>query len=256
MLALPKVASLPRMGLGDMAKKWAKDKATELLSADSAKSDAAGSRADDTEREARSSVGEQLLRTAFPKLGEMTDEQDEKNRKAAEDSDRERREEIASLPVAQVQLSFSGWATGQWSGPMHYGWNEIAADERDPTHPDPDPYAAKKLLWFELFAPEGEGPRIDGHELVHWSFQIAGWIGDGTYDLTAIAQEREAAGWSSDYLEWALDFSDAEDMTFYFHTGSGPSSATVADDTSRFSVSINTSGAYGDLTAAAEITLR
>ena len=183
-----------------MAKKWAKDKATELLSADSGRSDAAGERADETEREAKSNVGEQLLRTAFPKLGEMADAKEEREQKAESDAERERNEEVLSLPTAQVQLTASGWMTGQWSGQMHYGWNEISGDGLD------------KLLWFELFAAQGEEPVLDGHRVTHWSFQLYGWHGDGTYDLVDLLRQREATGWSTDFLEWAADFADAEDM--------------------------------------------
>ena len=242
------------MGLGDMAKKWAKDKATELLSADSTKSDAAGARADATESEAKSAAGEQLLRAAFPKLGEMADAQEERERTAAVAADRERQEEIAALPVAQVQLSVTGWAQGQFSGPLHLAWNEVPGSAPDPEYPDPDPYSTRPLLWVELFAEDAARPSLGGHQLVHWGFQVPGWTGDGTYDLTAIAREREAAGAALTYEEWVMDFADTDDSSFYFYSEAGPSSITIADGGKRLSVVIAMSGAVGDLTATAEIT--
>ncbi len=242
------------MGLGDMAKKWAKDKATELLSADSGKSQDAGSRADATETQAKQQVGEQLLRTAFPKLGEWQDKQEDNRRRADEQAERERREEIASLPVAQVQLSVTGWATGQWSGPLHLAWNEVAPTPPDPEFPDSDPYATRPLLWLELFAEDDARPSLGGHELVHWGFQVPGWTGDGTYDLTAIARERDAAGAALTYEEWVMDFADHDESSFYFYADAGASSITVADGGKRLSVVIAMSGAIGELTATAEIT--
>lgn len=242
------------MGLGDMAKKWAKDKATELLSADRGTSEAAGSRADETRSAAKDQVGEQLLRTAFPKLGEWQDQQEENRRVAAENADRERQEEIAALPVAQVELTVTGWATGQWSGPLHLAWNEVAPSEPDPDFPDSDPYADRPLLWVELFAEDDARPSLGGHDLVHWGFQVPAWAGDGTYDLTAMAKEREAAGAAPTYEEWVMDFADHDESSFYFYADAGPSSITVADGGKRLSVVIAMSGAIGELTATAEIT--
>lgn len=242
------------MGLGDMAKKWAKDKATELLSTDRNASEAAGSRADATESEAKEQAGEQLLRAAFPKLGEWQDKQEEQRRVAAETAERERREEIAALPVAQVSLTVSGWASGQWSGPLHLACNEVAGSAPDPDYPDPDPYATRPLLSVELFAEDAARPSLGGHELVRWGFQVPGWTGDGTYDLTAIAEEREAAGAALTYEEWVMEFADHDDSTFYFYTEAGASSITIAEGGKRLSLVIAMSGAVGDLTATAEIT--
>lgn len=169
-------------------------------------------------------------------------QQNRQSHKQAE-ADAEEQAEIKALPTAQVQLTASGWASGSWSGELHYGWNEISADEH-----------GKKLLWLELFAPAGQEPTFDGHRLRHWSFQIYGWAEDGTYDLAQICRDREAGGWNTDYLEWAMTFADAEDMTFFFTPDTGPGTVTVSEAGKRFSVSITGSGAYGDLTLAAQIT--
>ncbi len=176
------------------------------------------------------------------KLQDLAEEQKAKQSQKAVQAEQQEQAEIRSLPTAQVQLTASGWMNGQWSGRMHHGWNEISGEGLD------------KLLWFELFAASGEEPVLDGHRLRHWSFQLYGWHGDGTYDLVDLLRRREATGWSTDFLEWGADFADADDMGSYFHSDAGPSSVTVSDGGRRFSVSISTSGAYGDLLLAAEIT--
>jgi hypothetical protein len=186
------------------------------------------------------------------KLQEMSEQQKERQSQKEIEDERERQAEIRSLPTAQAQLTASGWATGQWSGQVHYGWNEIGPGEPEPE--DKDPYATKKLLWFELFAADGEEPVLGGHKLTHWSFQLAGWDGDGVYDLAAICREREAAGWASDYLEWEIAFADSDDSTFYFTSDTGPAVVTVTEGGKHFSVSISATGAIGDLTLAGEIT--
>jgi hypothetical protein len=242
------------MGFGDSLKKWAQSKATEMLTAEGQKREDAAASADSAERQAKSDVGEQLLRTAFPKLGEWSDQQ-EANRVASEAAkEQERREEIASLPVATVQLTTTGWAVGQWSGPLHLSWEDIAPDEPDPDNPDSDPYVSRPMAWIELFSPDGARPSLGGHELVHWGFQVPGHTGDGTYDLVAIAREREAAGAALTYEEWAMDFADSEDSSFYFYADAGPSSVTVADGGQRLSVTISMSGAIGEQHATAEIS--
>ena len=176
------------------------------------------------------------------KLQDLAEEQKAKQSQKQVEADQQEQAEIRSLPTGHVQLTASGWMTGQWTGQMHYGWNEISGEGLD------------KLLWFELFAPAGEEPVLDGHRLRHWSFQLYGWHGDGTYDLVELLRQREATGWSTDFLEWGADFADADDMGSYFHSDAGPSSVTVSDGGKHLSVSISTSGAYGDLLLGAEIT--
>ena len=64
------------MGFGDSLKKWASSKATEMLTADSGKRDNAAASADAAEQQAKGDVGETLLRTAFPQVGEWADKQE------------------------------------------------------------------------------------------------------------------------------------------------------------------------------------
>lgn len=188
------------------------------------------------------------------KLQEMSEQQKERDSQRAIEAERERQAEIAALPVAQVKLMVSGWASGHHSGPLHLAWNEVAASEPDPEYPDPDPYATKPLLWVELFSQEGARPSLGGHELVHWGFQVPGWTGDGTYDLTAIAKVREAAGAALTYEEWVMEFADHDEASFYFYADAGASTITLADGGKSLSVVIAMSGAVGELTAVAEIT--
>ena len=87
------------MGLGDSLKKWAQSKATEMLTADGGKREGAaavgrrGGAAGQERRRAR-----QLLRTAFPKVGEMADKQEADKAAREQAEEQERRDEIASLP--------------------------------------------------------------------------------------------------------------------------------------------------------------
>lgn len=238
------------MGLGDSLKNWARSKAEELVTADSSKREDAAASTAAAEAQAKSDVGETLLRAAFPKLGELADRQTAGRAEKEAAEERERQEEIAALPLAAVQLTVTGHVSGSWSGELHLAWNLVeAVEEPDPT----DPYADRPLVWVELFAADGAEPDLGGLHLTHWAFQLPGWHGDGTYDLTAIAREREAAGAALDYLEWALDFAEAEDAAGYFHPGAAQSSITVSEDGQRLDGSVSTTGALGELTVVASI---
>ena len=202
------------MGFGDILKKWARSTATELL------------------------AGDAQQRSSSPASA----------RKEAEEQ--QYREEVASLPLATVQLSVTGHVTGQWSGELHWAQNDISPDD----DPDPtDPYADKPLVWFELFSEHTARPDLGGLLLRHWSFQIPGYHGDGTYDLTAINREREAAGSAPEYLAWAMDFANTDDSSFYFSVDAGQSTVTVSEGGKKLSAVVAMSGALGRLTATATI---
>ena len=191
------------MGFGDSLKKWASSKATEMLTADGDKRDNAAASADAAEQQAKGDVAETLLRTAFPQVGEWADKQEAD--KVAKERARVQRErdEIAALPLATVQLSVSGdSATGQWSGRLHLAWQELAPEPPDAEYPSPDPYATRPGLSVDLFAEDATRPALGELSLTHWGFQVPGYTGDGSYDLTAIAREREAAGAAPEYLDW------------------------------------------------------
>lgn len=242
------------MGLGDSLKKWAQSKATEMLTADSDKRDSAAAAADSAEQQAKSDVGEQLIRTAFPQVGEWADKQEADKLAREQARDQQECDEIAALPLATVQLSVTGdYATGQWSGQLHLAWKEIPAETPDPEYPSSDPYSAKPGVSVDLFAEDAARPPIGELALTHWGFQIPGYTGDGTYDLTAIAKEREPAALT--YEEWGMDFADADDSSAYFFVDAGQSTVTVAEGGKKISVSIAMSGARGALTATGEISL-
>lgn len=240
------------MGLGDLAKQWAKSKATELLSSDSQKAASASAQADATERQAKSDAGEQLMRTAFPGLAKWQDKQEENQRQAEEDRLQKHRDEIAALPVAQVQMRVTGWAEDAWFGPMHLRWEVITPEEPDPEYPDPDPYAHRPYLSVELYPQSGNSVSLSSHQLATWRFQVPGYTGDGTYDLLAIAQERDAAGAAPTYEEDYLDLGEDSDL-FYCYSDSGPWAVTVSEGEQRMSVSMVLTSSIGDMEMTAEI---
>jgi hypothetical protein len=239
------------MGFGDSLKKWATSRATELLTADSDKRADAAASADAASAQAKADLGESLVRAAFPQLGELADRQEAARAAKEQAAVDEHRAEVAALPLASVQLSVSGHTSGSWSGQLHYAWNDVDPGEADPS----DPYAGQPLVWFELFSEEAARPELGGLHLTRWSFQLPGYHGDGTYDLTAIAQQREAAGAGVEYLEWVMEFADFDDAQYFFWPDAPPSSVTVADGGRTLVASIAMSGASGELVAAATITL-
>jgi hypothetical protein len=109
-------------------------------------------------------------------------------------------------------------------------------------------------VWFELFAESTACPDLGGLALRHWSFQIPGFHGDGTYDLTAINREREAAGSAPEYLAWAMDFANSKE-SFYFSVDAGQSTVTVSEGGKKLAATVAMSGARGVLTATATIEL-
>ena len=203
------------MGIGDSLKKLARSVATDLLATGGQERDNAGKSA----------------------------------RELA--ADQEREAEVASLPVATVQLSVTGHVTGQWSGELHWARNDISPNDPDPT----DPYADKPLVWFELFSGATARPDLGGLHLTHWSFQIPGFHGDGIYDLTAINRERETAGAAPEYLAWAMDFANSDDSSFYFYVDAGQSTITVSEGGKKLAGTIAMSGAMGELIATTTIAL-
>lgn len=241
------------MGLGDLAKQWAKSKATEMLSSDSQKAARASTEADATEREAKGEAGEQLMRTAFPGLAKWKDKQEENQRQAEADRLQRLRDEIAALPAARVQMRVTGWAEDAWFGPLHLRWEVITPEGPDPEYPDPDPYAYQPYLSVELYPQEGNAVSLASHRLTSWRFQVPGYTGDGHYDLLAISREREAAGASLTYEEDYLELEEGTDY-FYCYSDSGPWAVTVSDGERRMEVSMVLTSSVGEMTMTADIT--
>jgi hypothetical protein len=241
------------VGLGDLAKQWAKSKATELLSSDSQKAASASSEAEATERQAKSDVGEQLVRSALPGLARWQDKQEENQRQAEEARAQKRRDEIAALPVAQVQMRVTGWAEDAWFGPMHLRWEVITPDEPDPEYVDADPYAYRPSLSVELYPQSGYAVSLSSHQVASWRFQVPGYTGDGSYDLLAIAREREEAGAAPTYEDDYLELGEDTDY-FYCYSDTGPWAVTVSEGEQRMSISMVLTSSIGDMTMTAEIT--
>ncbi len=241
------------MGLGDLAKQWAKAKATEMLSGDSQKAASTSTESAATEPEAKDEAGEQLMRAAFPGLAKWKDKQEENQRQAKEDRLQKLRDEIAALPVAQVQMRVTGWAEDAWFGPMHLRWEVITPEGPDPEYLDPDPYAYRPHLSVQLHPQAGNAVSLASHQLTSWRFQVPGYTGDGSYDLLAISREREAAGASLTYDEDYLELEEDTDY-FYCYTDTGPWSVTVSDGERRMKVSMVLAGSIGQMTMTADMT--
>ena len=128
------------MGLGDSLKKWAQSKATEMLTADSDKRDERGrrgglGRAAGQERRRRAADAHGVPEGR--RVGRQAGGRPARTGAGAE----QERDEIASLPLATVQLSVAGHATGQWSGQLHLAWKEFPPRRQTPSTPS-DPYSA------------------------------------------------------------------------------------------------------------------
>jgi hypothetical protein len=236
------------MGFGDSLKKWATSKATEMVTTDRQKRADAEATADAVETQAENDVAETLFRAAFPKLGEMADRQQAAAAAREAAAEQEHRDQIAALPLVRVDLSVTGHVTATWSGPLHLRWSDVEPSEADPS----DPYAGRPAVSVELFSEDAARPDLGGLMLTRWGFQLPGYRGDGTYDLTAIAHEREPAGIS--YEEWVMEFANSDDSSFYFYEDSGQSDVAVSEGGKRLEVRIAMTGATGDLTATATIT--
>ena len=237
------------MGFGDSLKKWATSKATEMLTSDQQKQADAAASADAAETQAKNDLGESLIRTAFPKLGEFADRQEAAAAEREAKAEQARRDEIAAMPLATVNISVTGHVTAMWAGQLHCAWSDLAPNDPDPS----DPYADKPGVEVQLLAEDTARPNIGGMMLSRWAFQLPGYHGDGTYDLTAIARERDAAGSSYSYEDWVIEFADTDDSQFYFYVDAGQSTVTVSDGGRKLDVTIAMTGAIGDLTATASI---
>jgi hypothetical protein len=236
------------MSFGDSLKKWATSKATEMITTDRQKREDAGATADAVETEAKNDVAETLFRAAFPKLGEMADRQKASEAAREEAAEQERRDEIAALPLATVQVSVTGHVTAMWSGQLHLDWRDEEPDSVDTS----DPYADRPCVAVELLAEDDAQPNIGGLMLRRWGFELPGYHGDGSYDLNAIAREREPAGLS--YEDWVMEFANTDDSSFYFYPDAGQSTVTVSEGGRQLAVTIAMSGALGELTATATIS--
>jgi hypothetical protein len=236
------------MSFADSLKRWATSKATEMVTTDRQERADAEATADAVETQTKNDLGETLLRAAFPKLGELADQQHATQAARQAAADQERRDEIAALPLAHVDVSVTGHVTAMWSGELHLRWEDVERGQPDVA----DPYADQPGVSVELLAEDAARPNIGGMMLVRWGFEIPGYHGDDSYDLTATARERDAAGLT--YEDWVMDFDNTDDSQFYFYADAGQSTLTVSEGGRRLAVTVAMTGAVGDLTATATIT--
>src|SRR3954466_9535995 len=139
-----------------------------MLTADQQKHGYSAAAGDAAETGPQTDLGETLLRTAFPKLGAYADNQmwAAAAREAA--ADKERRDRIAALPFATLQVSVTGHVTAMWAGRLHCSWQDLEPGEPDPN----DPYADRPTASLELIAEDTARPNIGGLMLTRWAFQL------------------------------------------------------------------------------------
>ena len=261
-------------GIGKIASRWLRSRVTEWTTGDKRTREDADAAADRAERDAKDHAVEEAILTAVPGLRRMKERQEADAAEREAERERRRRAELESRPRAAVELRVDGQFDGGWSGALptrlevatpDAGTGADADDDVDvdddddaddeETYVDPDPYATTPTLLVDLTALDGEEPDVGGHRFVSWRFQVPGYHGDGTYDLAAIAAERERAGASPDYVDWDLVVDGNEDEPFYFHADAGPATVTVSEGGRRLDVAMSVSSAVGDATVTASIRL-
>ena len=119
-------------GFRRQPEEWATSKATELRTADGQKRESASADAEAAESRAKSDLGETLLRTAFPKVGEWADQQEAHQTQREKDRIAKEEAEVAALPAVSVSLSVTGALAWQWSGTMRLRRTEIGPRSLDP----------------------------------------------------------------------------------------------------------------------------
>ena len=203
---------------------------------------AAAASADAAESQARSDLGETLLRTAFPKVGEWADKQeaDQRAREAARDE--QERAEIAALPLATVQLTATATsppAGGRATAPGVEGARAGGAGSRLPVpgplldaarvsvdlSPRTTPRRARRPRHDALGVPDPRLPPATGPTT---SPPSRGSASRGRPHLRGVGHGlRERRG-----------------LLGYFYADAGQSTVTVTDGGTRLSVSIAMSGAW------------
>lgn len=235
-------------GLGGLAKKWLKAKATELVTADKRTREQASYEADTTEKQLKDdAIGEAIL-TAVPGLRRLRDSQEAHAAAAEQRRHEEREAELAARPTVAVELVVTGAVDARWNGTSQTAVEIRRPYEQDPDDDwvDPDPFADQPTLVVDLAPITGDA----ASPMLGWRFEIPGYTGAGEYDLAAIGMARRAANAEPDYVDWALAL-DEGDLQFYFQPDTGPSSVRLSDDRRRIDVTMSTVGAHGDLAATA-----
>ena len=256
------------MGLRDSfenkAKKWALDKANELLGdknaapAPSPAPTTAGAAApapvsdEQAVADAQAQVGEKVVRGMFPKLGAWADQQKVELDKQQGAEAAKRRATVAARQVADVKIQLTGSVEGHWWGQLPLRFEVEPAKAQPDEFEAKDPFVSTQTLRVELTPQDDARPSIAGHAMASWLVSVPGYTGDASYDLVALNRRREAASFDVPYDDTVLDLGQDTDLQFYFYTDAGPSTVTVAGQ--HVTGSISMSGAVGTVVATLEIT--
>ena len=239
-------------GLGGLAKKWLKAKATELTTADRRTREAADHAADETARQLRNdSVGEAVM-TAIPGLRRLRDQQLEGARQSAARQEQAWRDELAARPVASLRLTLRGALDGTWSGTAPTSAEVVAASADDD---DRDPFAGRPALVVDVGPLAPATPPEAIAPLAGWHFEVPGFDGRERYDLAEIGMARRAADAEPEYIDWALSFGDDHEQQFFFQPDLGAATVEVADGGRRLAVTMTMVGDPGEVTVDATIEL-
>jgi hypothetical protein len=167
--------------LGKLAKTWLENEATELVTTDRQKRDAAARESDYAERQIKDTVSSEvgyavMQRVLPPDLAAHVTASRPENVAARRDS--ERRQRLAALPTAAFQLTVTGALTGRLAARLPI----------DISRADPDDEAPS-------FAVDLESPDLlvmGGGTFAQLTITVPYYRGPGRYDLVAMWRRAEA----------------------------------------------------------------
>ena len=186
------------------AKKWLRNKVTETTTADRRTRQNAEANEWAIEKEMKEQIGGAALITAFPGLGRALDRQEENAARAAKDStDRARAKRVASV-VAGSSIELSGHVDGRL--------DDVAIDLT------PDEENGTLTVLMEPVDPG----RVQGGEVMAAGFAIAGFKGEGRYDLVGYIESLDPG------VHHVVLADENEDAWFYWTEEYGPGVAVVS----------------------------
>jgi hypothetical protein len=240
-------------GLGGIARRWVKKSLEELTTTDNRTRDRAGAEQEAAEREFKDAAAGEALMTAIPGLRDLRDRQEASAAAAESRREAEHDAEIAARPFAGVGLQVAGAVEGSWSGQLPARVERVPASTPDADELEWNPFAGEASLRVDLTPPDHDVPLVGGQPLRTWTLVVPGYRGPGTYDLQAIAREREGTGGELDPYDHCLVLGH-EDDPFHWYA-EVPGSVDVADDERALVVRLTMGSAGGELTALASINL-
>jgi hypothetical protein len=228
-------------GFGNIAKKWLKAQADELLTTDHGKRENASATGDEAERDARDKVAEEAIYTAVPGLrtAMTTAETNRQQHQAEQDATADA--ELRARQMAGVGLSVTGMVTGSWAG------NLPCRIERIPDTSD---------LKVDLTPLPESIPMIGGEPLLAWTFIVLDFTGPKTYDLAAAWQAREAAGASlPEPWEWMFAIGNTDEAPCWYDGAGASTIEVLGDDCRHVKLHLAHAGPGGDVDVTAELNL-